>query len=198
MDSRTMLRECRNNSEKAWGYAYAYIISCLRRKADIPLDIQDIAQETLIYWIERGIDVTQIKNQWAFKNLLRLKANAIAIDNLRKRIRQKEEPILIQGKNKEKYLMNPKLAPVNPTVLEDMFHEQALLILETAFMGENRDCWDLVIRYFEGKFSKEKSKDMARELGLKPNTFSTRVSRCLGKLRDLPEYQNLLQEFETN
>lgn len=195
MKSRTLLKRCRNNDKEAWAYAYNYIISYLRSKSIEALNLEDIAQDTLVYYINRGIDETQIRNKNAFKKLLRLKANGIAIQHTRSRIRKNETPLVFPPGPDEPDIENPGLEPCDPDTMDKLFFQQVLLILETTLKLLNEDCQKLLTRYFKGLALGELAKDMAREAGIKPNTFSTKVRRCHQALAAIPEYQLLLSEY---
>jgi DNA-directed RNA polymerase specialized sigma24 family protein len=195
MDSRTLLKRCRNNEKQAWAYAYNYIISYLRSKSIQAVNIEDIAQDTLVYYINRGIDETQIRNENAFKKLLRLKANGIAIQHTRSRIRKNEAPLVFPVGPDGTDIVNPDVEPWYPDTMDKLFFQQIILALETTLKLINEDCQKLLIRYFKGLSLGELAKDMARESGLKPNTFSTKIRRCHQALASIPEYQSLLSEF---
>ena len=194
MDSITLLRKCRIKDEKAWEYAYNYIIFYLQKKSVSSINIEDIAQDTILYWLNRGIDKTQINNAGAFKKLLKLKANGKTIEYFRKLIRKKEDPIIIPKKNGTEEFINPDIKPYQSNVLKELYYQQLILIIETSLLQMDKECMRILTRYFKGKYMGDLSKDMAEELGEKPNTFSTKVKRCNEKLLAFPEYQELINE----
>ena len=193
MDSKTLIERCRKKDNQAWAEAYSYVHSHLKRKNIDQLNIEDIAQDTILYFFAGGINI--IEKDSAFKSWLRTKANSLSIDYIRKTIRKMEDPLFVTSKSDKKDFLNPGVKPYHSDVIKKLFFDQALLLLENSLLQLDEKCRIILARYFKGQLMGELTKDMAVEFDLKPNTFSGKVMRCNQKLMSCSEYRELLKEI---
>ena len=196
MNSEDLFTGCKNRDQAAWTYAYNYVFFYLKGKKAAGKDIEDIAQNTVLYFINGGL--TTVQNEIAFKYLLRKKAGQWYIDFFRRAYHKNEYALEIQAKDSGQTFINPG-APISDINIEsDLFSSQTLVLLDELMNRLDKLCIDTLKKYFKGKAEGWKVKDIAKKEDVKPNTFSARVNRCFNTFKAFPKYKNLLKVYETD
>jgi len=193
MTSEELLKGCRNNDQEAWTYAYNYLIRFIQKKYPSHPRIKDLAHDTLLYFIEKGVH--EVKNPGAFMKLLRLKAAGLFIDGWRLEFGRLPEPLEIQD--------NEGDTRPNPSIPHSCFDpEKALLFKETvsllrkALLTMGQKCREVLRRYFSARLREMKVKDLAKDMGVEYSALRTEIHRCHDKLRQNDAYREMLEGWE--
>jgi DNA-directed RNA polymerase specialized sigma24 family protein len=196
MNSEDLFTGCKNRDQAAWTYAYNYVVFYLKGKQTAGKDIEDIAQNTILYFINGGLGIVQ--NGIAFKCLLRKKAGQCYIDFFRKAYHKNETAMEIQAKDSGQTFINPGVQHSDIDIESDLFKSQTLVLLDELVNTLDKLCMNTLKKYFKGKAEGWKIKEIAKKEKLNPNTFSARVNRCFNTFKAFPKYQNLLKVYKTD
>ena len=193
MTSEELYNRCKEKEEEAWAYAYNYVLVFLKKRCGPVADIEDLAQNTLKYFLEKDL---VIREKQAFKQLLRSKAYGFFVDRYRCQIRGPKVPLEFESENGHSMIENPGIEPVLPKTDEALFFEKTVSMLRRSLTAIGEECETILERYFRGRFLGDNTVDMSEELGLQASTFRVKVHRCLKKLFRQPEYAALLADYK--
>ncbi len=165
-DARVLAR-CRAGDEAAWAelverysrYVFAIAVQAFRLP---PADAEDVFQETFARVYER---LGTLRDDEAFRPWLAQLTRRLCIDRLRAGSRETE-------------LDEEALAEESDDVLDRL--EEALAVRE-ALESLSENCREILDRFF----TRDQSyRAIGAALELPPGTIASRISRCLGRLRE--------------
>ena len=193
MTSEELHRRCRERDAEAWTYAYNYVLAYLRKTIRSNKEIYDIAHDTILYFLEGGVD--RVENPKAFEKLLRLKARGLFIDRRRYEKAHPGESLEREDEEGRSTGQNPDIEPVESDPESALFLEKATAILKTCLDAMCDECAELLKRYFRARFMGEKIKDLAMEMGKPASTLRVMIHRAYKKLLEQPAYRAILEEY---
>jgi DNA-directed RNA polymerase specialized sigma24 family protein len=191
--SEELFEQCFIGNEEAWLAASQYVQSIVLRDCWQmgERDRNEIVNETLLYYLSRGLD--QIKHPRAFRMLLKLKAKALAIDR-----RRKDALMNIQEPHYEDDNESSSLAeyfpPSYPDCERNIFNREALQICKTIIDSLKKECRELLPLYFSYKVLGHGVGKLAEDQEKPLGTIAASVHRCLKKLYLNPQIVMLKQE----
>jgi RNA polymerase sigma factor (sigma-70 family) len=194
MTSEELYRGCMENDQNAWHYAYNYVISALKQIDSIEQDFEDIAQDTLLYFLSGGINL--IENPKAFKSWLRIKARAVVYDLWRKNRIRKHQSLEKTDEYGQVVGENPNLPHVDPYEESRIFACKVFEMLNRSLEAIGQKCEQLLKAYYRAKILGEEIGNLAKELGLVYENMRVQIYRCNQKLFKQPDYRKLLEEYE--
>jgi RNA polymerase sigma factor (sigma-70 family) len=192
MTSEELFKGCRENGEEAWTYAYNYLISFLQKKFPSDPRIKDLAHDTVLYFMDRGVQ--EVQNPGAFMMLLRLKATGLFIDRWRLEKAHVFEPLEIED-NEGDVRANPSIPSYRFAPEDALSIKQAVLVLQKAIKTLSQKCRETLRRYFSARVKGQKVKELAQEMGLEYNALRTEIHRCHEKLKQNQAYREILDQW---
>lgn len=195
MTSEELLQECRAMHEAGWAHAAAYVRRHLARAFPGHRSCDDIAQQTLLYFLDGGLE--RVERPQAFMRLLRLKARALMLDHIRSERLRRTESLEIRTDGDTGSRDNPGLPVRTPEAETRLFLGDVLRLLASAPFPLDRACAVLLRRFFELKAEgRSAARVIAAERGIERfNTVSVQVTRCYKKLLAVPAFVDLMEAF---
>jgi RNA polymerase sigma factor (sigma-70 family) len=167
LSDATLVARCRGGDQDAWGelverfsrYVYAIAVQVYRLREE---DAEDVFQEVFARAYER---LDELRDDEAIRPWLAQVARRLAVDRLRAADREQ-----------------PSHEWLDPSAAEETVVrlDQALVVREALATLPER-CQEILDRFFARD---ESYKTISSLLGIPPGTVASRISRCLGKLRE--------------
>ena len=185
-----LYNRCLHGDGDAWLEVYNLVLSFTRcQKWCLGNQAEDMAQEIVCHLLTRGID--RVEKPAAFKNFIRTCARNTIIDSYKKKVLY---AVSIDQANDEG--ARSVAEPVSPTpgpearVMSDRFCAGINRGIES-LSGVCRKTLTGYIQYKKGKFTDYAG--LAAHFKVSVGTLSSRVSRCLDALRQVPEVRDWLE-----
>jgi RNA polymerase sigma-70 factor (ECF subfamily) len=167
LSDATLVARCRDGDQGAWGelverfsrYVYAIAVQVYRLREE---DAEDVFQEVFARAYER---LDELRDDEAIRPWLAQVTRRLAVDRLRAGEREQ-----------------PSQEGVDASASEETIArlDEALMVQEALSTLPER-CQEILDRFF----ARDQSyKTISGVLGIPPGTIASRISRCLGKLRD--------------
>jgi len=192
--SEELYEGCLKGSSESWNEAAQYVnaILCSSCWSHSEEDRNDLVNETLLYFLSRGLK--EIDSPRAFKMLLRLKAKSLAIDRLRK---SSGLPILqpVNSGEDDDPVTDDPFPPCHDNSEQRIFTRQALKICSAIVGSLKKECQEILPMYFKYKVGGEGVGQLAEDLGRPLNSLATTVHRCLKKLYSHPQIVRLREDM---
>jgi len=194
MNSENLFQGCMNKDKDAWTYAFNFVCKFLKNKQTPHSDIQDIAQTTLLYFINRGLSCVEKPDR--FKYLLLRNAWHNRINYYRRAFIHREMSWEIQKKDSDETYTHPAVRTTEPHLEKKLDTMHLLTLAHDLINSMKEKCRTVLKAYLKGKAADVPIQDIAASLETPPNTFSQQVSRCFRDLIKKPGYPALLKRFE--
>jgi RNA polymerase sigma-70 factor (ECF subfamily) len=167
LSDATLVARCRGGDQDAWGelverfsrYVYAIAVQAYRLREE---DAEDVFQEVFARAYER---LDELRDDEAIRPWLAQVTRRLAIDRLR--AGEREQPT------------EEELHPSG--VEETMVRLDEAVAVHEAMATLPERCQEILDRFFARD---ESYKTISGVLGIPPGTIASRISRCLGKLRE--------------
>jgi RNA polymerase sigma factor (sigma-70 family) len=162
-----LVARCRAGDEAAWSalvdrfsrYVHAIVVRVYRLTG---ADAEDVFQETFVRAYEH---LDRLRDDAAFRPWLAQLARRLAIDRLRASRREA-----------------PGVEPVDLSAPDlELERLDDALVVRAALETLTADCHEILDRFF---VRDDSYRTIAAELALPPGTVASRISRCLGQLRE--------------
>jgi RNA polymerase sigma factor (sigma-70 family) len=192
--STDLYDECVKGSAEAWNEAAGFVYGILYRNCWrlSKEEIQDLVNETLLYFLSRGLE--EIVQPGAFKGLLRLKAKSLAIDYHRKTAAMKiQDPP--HGNEENDISHDEHFPPSRDNSEMKIFTNQALNICAFIITSLKNECREILPLYFKYKVTGDGVSQLAEDLNKPLGSIATSVHRCLKKLYSHPQIIMLKEEI---
>ena len=192
MTSEELHKLCCEKEGRGWTYAYNYVIWFLRDRHVSDQNIMDFTHDTILYFMEGGIQL--IENPRAFKKWLRLKAWAFFIDS--KRRERPREPLEVEDEDGKALGQNPAIQGIEPNHDRMLFLERSMKVINACLSTMCDECATLLKKYFRARFLGEKLRALAMDMESTESGLRTKIHRSHKKLKEQPAYRALLEEYE--
>jgi RNA polymerase sigma factor (sigma-70 family) len=179
---------CVRGDESAWRYLYNYVVKILRAgQWRLPVEVEDMAQQILCHLLAGSID--KVKHKHAFRAFVRRVAVNQVLDTLKKK------RLMVVSYDRED-VHREKIfacaAPAGPGPEEAAMGNCAAGSIEKALARLSDGCREVLSAYIDYKLGMiENYQALARQFGETMGTISSRINRCLGKLKQMPEIRQM-------
>jgi RNA polymerase sigma factor (sigma-70 family) len=189
-DSTNLYQRCLRGDEDAWEYIHNFVHFIVGRKCrTLRFNIDDMAQEIVYHLLNKGID--SVKNPAAFCGYIKKVTTNYICDRFRKKILFTVS--LDNRYDDDRPVWEPASPAPGPLALTMERNLSELIDKGIALLSQK--CQEALNGYIawkkDGKYADYE--DLARSMGLKVSTLSSRVTRCLEKLINIPEIHNWLE-----
>ena len=190
MDSIDLYNGCLRGDEDAWEIVYNFVLKITTYKYKNPrVSPKDMAQDIVCHLLAKGID--QVKEPEKFHGFVKRVAVNRILDSLKKHI---PPSMSLDFQNDSR---RPSWEPASPTPgpVALTMERNLLEIIEKGLFSLSQKCAESLKEYIaykrDGKYADYAA--LAIKMNLKVSTLSSRVTRCLEQLSEIPEIKNWLE-----
>lgn len=189
ISSQDLYEMCVRGEESAWHYLYNYIRKIIvKKQGRYSEPVDDMAQNVVCHLLNGAID--RVRDKAAFRGFVRRVTVNLLLDDVKKRriltlsYDQEETPVDMERFDGPQSLFSP----------EDQSIAGSTVGLIRRVLGQmSEKCRQVLARYMEYQMGGIKNyQELAKIFGEPVGTVSSRINRCLIKLKNRQEIKKIL------
>jgi len=191
MADTDLYNRCLRGDEEAWMQVYEFVYRITGRFRNPWLGREDMAQEIVSHLLTKGID--QVRNPAAFTGFVRVVARRFILDLLKKKRLQITSVNAVGRRGDDGRTWDPPCPQPGPAART--LGNSLLQTVQEGIASLSKKCRKVLTAYIaykkDGKYSSYE--ELAAALHLKIGTLSSRITRCLEQLAQIPAIKSWLE-----